>query len=124
MANTYRPDTQVWWANAAFFIAVHLLALVATLLISPWRTTPTATLVMAAAWYQIGMVGCDIYSLGLVHADIETQSMVPGLLWATIVCGRIEHLLHGSPCGLHWLSWVPLGFRAQSEYVFLLVSPL
>ncbi|KAF8508696.1 hypothetical protein JB92DRAFT_2732099 [Gautieria morchelliformis] len=57
MANTYRPDTQVWWGNAVFFIAVHLSALVATLLVSPWRTTPTATLVMVAVWYQIAVVG-------------------------------------------------------------------
>ncbi|KAF8507674.1 hypothetical protein JB92DRAFT_2959062 [Gautieria morchelliformis] len=57
--STYRPDKQpeVWWTNALFFIAVHVLALVATLLVSPWRTTPTATLVMAAVWYQIAMVG-------------------------------------------------------------------
>ena len=32
-------DSPVWWTNAAFVIAIHVLALYPTLFVSPWKST-------------------------------------------------------------------------------------
>ena len=57
MATMKIEDPRVWWTNTAFFIAIHVLALYATLSVSPWKSTPRQTLFMTFWCHQIALFG-------------------------------------------------------------------
>ena len=52
----------VWCTDAAFFIAIHVLALYATLFVSPWKSTPRPTGLVAFWCHQSALFGYGITS--------------------------------------------------------------